>query len=150
MSPADWRRFRQRWWLRLYGPPIARDLWLIVVTILVLQSVHANGNTIDRIEREGIERRDQTCTLFETDHLQDAQRLARTYQYLDNLTPAQRREPLNQALVAQLPETEAEARSDSAPPYCDEPGAEAEKNGAEPVGLPEPDPILPERPASLP
>ena len=51
-----------------------------------------------------------------------------------------------------------QARTDVAPDFCDEPGAKAEKlwrdshgkQGAPPVGLPEPDPVVPQRPAGIP
>jgi outer membrane murein-binding lipoprotein Lpp len=103
-------------------------------------------------EAEGRERRDQQCELFERQHLDDVKQLRGTYKYLLRLPPSELRaptNPLNEAVILQLRETERAATRDSAPDFCDEPGADAERRGAEPVGLPEPDPKVPRRPAAL-
>ncbi len=92
-----------------------------------------------KLEDEGAGRRSQSCELFEAGHLADVKGLRRTYGYLAGLSTEQRAEPLNRLLLRVLPETEREARIDRAPAYCDEPR----------IGLPEPDPVLPERPAAL-
>lgn len=108
-----------------------------------------NAEAISRIDTEGVERRDQNCNILESQHLESVRGLRLTYDYLAGLTVAERQQPINRLLIAQLPQTERQARIDQAPEYCDEPGAAAEAKGAEPVGLPEPDPILPERPEAL-
>jgi hypothetical protein len=92
-----------------------------------------------KLEDEGANRRDQSCELFESAHLADVEGLRRTYGYLVELTPEQAAEPINRLLIRLLPEAEREARKDRAPEYCDEPR----------IGLPEPDPVVPERPAAL-
>lgn len=91
-------------------------------------------------KRDSRERIDQSCTLFERDHLTDVQRLRNTYRYLAQLRPSEVDQPLNRFVIRALPETEREARQDTAPRYCDEPG----------LGLPEPDPVIPQRPQNLP
>jgi hypothetical protein len=84
---------------------------------------------------DSTERRDQMCQLFEADHLADVNRLERTYRFLSS--PAARDdEALLQVALVELPELEREARVDSAPDFCDEDG----------LGLPEPDPVVPDRP----
>ena len=87
------------------------------------------------VKIESAERRDQTCNLFETDHLQDVKRLRATYRYLAGLPRDERTRPLTQAVLRSLPALEREARSDPAPQFCDETF----------VGLPEPDPVVPKR-----
>lgn len=85
---------------------------------------------------EALRVRGQVCTVFETGHLEDVTRLERTYEFLDTLR--RKREltsTLGRAILAQLPETEKTARTDSAPDFCDEPN----------LGLPEPDPVLPRK-----
>lgn len=117
------------------------------------RAAKASQRAIANVAREGRERRDQTCRLFEGQHLADVNRLKRTYTYLEHLPPTERGTTLTVAVVRQLPEIETDARVDSAPPYCDEPGEKAERlwneshgrRGAPPIGLPEPDPTLPER-----
>lgn len=98
---------------------------------------------VRRIVLEGEERRDQTCKLFETQHLADVKRLRNTYSYLGNLPVAEWGTTVTVAIVQGLRDLERDARTDSAPPYCDEPGALAEARGAKPIGLPEPDPKVP-------
>lgn len=99
----------------------------------------------DQIANEGKERRSDTCRTFEGAHLQEVRSLKSLYDYLALLTVAQRREPLNRTIAKGLPELELNARTDQdqngeyVPEYCDAPG----------VGLPEPDPKVPRRPASL-
>lgn len=107
------------------------------------------SDLIERIEREGRERRDQTCFLFETDHAADVKSLSDVYEYLDALDATERRLSINRGLIATLPDREREAGADQAPDFCDEPGADAEARGEPSVGLPEPDPVIPKRPPSL-
>jgi hypothetical protein len=102
-----------------------------------------------RIVAEGNERRHQSCLGTEREHLNNVTQLKRTYAYLVTLTPEDQASSINQAVLRQLPATEEQAHTDVAPEFCDEPGAAAEKAGAKPVGLPEPDPVVPERPAKV-
>jgi hypothetical protein len=93
-----------------------------------------------KISNEGRERRDQTCTQSEREHLVKVQELRRTYGFLTN--PKKRRllgPGLTKLVILGLPRTEREARVDPAPPFCNEPG----------IGLPEPDPVIPPRPHGL-
>lgn len=98
-----------------------------------------------RIKREANERRDQTCRVLEGQHLTNVERLKATYHYLGTLPREDYGKPLTLAVLRGLRTQEAEAREDQAPPFCDEPGVKAERAGAKPVGLPEPDPVLPKR-----
>lgn len=84
---------------------------------------------------ESRNRRDEACTISEREHLQDVDKLRRTYSYLDALTPIEVSQTINQFIIANLNEQEENARRDVAPSYCDEQG----------IGLPEPDPTLPKR-----
>jgi type II secretory pathway pseudopilin PulG len=101
-----------------------------------------------RLEMEGRDRRDQTCTLNERDHLQDVRALRRTYarlpealDFYEQIAPNEGfRQFLRSAVAADTQRLEKEARVDRAPEFCDEPG----------YGLPEPDPVIPERPEGLP
>ena len=102
-------------------------------------SYMANRENIDRIEAEGVERRDQSCDISEAKHKADVVQLERTYAYLLSLSPREKRSSINRAVLANLPNVEREARLDPAPSFCDEPG----------VGLKEPDPKIPARPPNL-
>ena len=136
--------------------------WVALAAFLILAAGQAwswkmASDAIDRVSdvqvaqiREGVERRDQICLSAEREHLNAVTRLDRTYRYLVGLTPREARTRLNEAILRQLPEIESEARTDVAPLFCDEPGERAEKAGAPPVGLPEPDPEVPQRPAGIP
>ena len=114
--------------------------------------------TQDQVAREGVERRNQVCLSAEREHKAAVDRLRRTYRYIAGLSYRQSRSNLNRAIIAQLPQVESEGRTDVAPDFCDEPGEKAEKlwfrthgkQGAPPVGLPEPDPKIPQRPAGIP
>jgi hypothetical protein len=97
-----------------------------------------------RLEREGRRRRDQACTQDERRHLDDVKRLRRTYEFLGGLPRSEWGTTLTKAIVRGLAEVERDARVDVAPRFCDEPGVEAERRGEPPVGLPEPDPVIPE------
>lgn len=146
-SGTRFRRARIRWhgpgrfqtlrlWLAFGG---WRDLWVFALTALVLFS-------IIQIEKEGRERRDQSCRIDERKQRADVQKLVQTYDFLTKLTPEQLNEArsghgdlLNRAAVANLAQTEREALEDDAAPFCDEEG----------VGLPEPDTRIPARPDVL-
>lgn len=112
-----------------------RVLYGVVVGLLALVGVvYGQGQS------EAATRIQQTCTIFETQQLDDVERLRGTYRYLSGLSEGERRESLNRAVLAQLPTVEREAGADDAPDYCDAHG----------VGLREPDPVVPCRPRSLP
>lgn len=116
------------WWQRL-----GRDVVTMFAVGLAAWSVFV-------VQGEGARRRDQTCRLFERQAATAVDRLTQTYAYLARLTPEQRREPINVAVIAQLRTTEQDAKTSAAPTYCDEAG----------VGLPEPNRRIPKRPSSLP
>jgi hypothetical protein len=119
---------------------------------------------IVQIEREGRERRDQTCTVFERQHRSDVRQLRRTYRYLRTVLPQERGTSLTRTIIRGLPQQEREAKRDNAPSFCDLPGVKAERlwregkrngvlpserQGAPPIGLREPDPRIPKRPRQL-
>lgn len=128
------------------------DLWIrdavVVAAIgLSLWSTHITQSTLSTVKatqhaqaREGAERRDQNCLIFERSQDRAVTQLRRTYEYLADLTPKQLAEPLNTAVIAGLPAEVTDAQTSDAPPYCNAPG----------VGLPEPDPLLPQPPGNLP
>ena len=119
--------------------------WVALIAALAALGSVAAG--FYRLEREQTERRNQTCTLNEGDHLQDVTELRRTYKrlpqalefYLET-APERLRPFLRNAIASDLVRLEKEARIDAAPQFCDEPG----------IGLPEPDPVIPKRPKGLP
>jgi hypothetical protein len=84
-------------------------------------------------------RSDQTCFLFESDHLADVVTLRETYKYIEALKPGERSATINKFILVNLPSQEREARADLAPTYCD----------TMDLGLPEPDPVIPKRPAKV-
>jgi len=103
-----------------------------------------NRKIIAAQTQERVARSNQSCELFETDHLQDVQQLRQTYRYLISLTPEERQEPLNRFVLINLPDAEQQALVDRAPEYCD-----GEQPNGDDIGLPEPDPKVPDRPAEL-
>lgn len=117
--------------------PVPRWVALCLVALATAWGVW----TYVTITNEGDERADQFCTQVERDHLATVKRLKQTYEFLDSVTPGKKiNDPLAR-FVAQrsLPALEEEARTDPAPPVCDEKG----------FGLPEPDPVIPDRPFDL-
>jgi hypothetical protein len=112
--------------------------------------VQQNKATNVRVAAETVERRDQLCTSLEGAHLDEVNQLRDTYRFIGELSVKEvTHDPLTRFVVLNITKTEEDARTDEAPDYCDEPGAEAEKKGAAPVGLPEPDPVVPGRPADV-
>lgn len=117
---------------------MVRWLWSRRAFFAFVVLAATNAAALFLVVNEASERRDQNCELFEADHLDDVKRLRGTYRYL--MLPVAEQEPtLTKLVFAQLPMLEREASADQAPAYCDEEG----------VGLPEPDPKVPERPEVL-
>jgi hypothetical protein len=110
--------------------------WVVAISLLLPALVVA-GFLAYGAEQKA--RRDQACAISEAKQRRDIDSLRRTYDYLLTLSPTEKRDPINRAVLAGLPRTEADARLDDAPPYCDEPG----------IGEPEPDPTIPRRPIAL-
>lgn len=117
-----------------------------------------NDRAIARINAARREARDQGCKIDERQHKEELRQLRETYKLLEAQGPeAIAADPVLSYVVANLDRQEREAKLDRAPEYCDEPGVKAERlfkrtngqQGAPPVGLPEPDPKIPERPAAL-
>lgn len=116
------------WWARWRGP---------IDDVLTIVAVGAALYAVAVTQIEGAERRDQTCTIDERTQAEDVYELRQTYDFLADPPPGQ--EGLAALILPNLPKSEADARLDDAPPFCDERG----------VGLPEPDPVLPCRPPVL-
>lgn len=113
-----------------------RDFIVVIAIALSLWSTWISHQQIDRVRAEGAERRDQTCLIFERQQKAAVDQVGQTYRYLAGLTPKQLGEPLNRAVIANLPQLVHDATTAEAPVYCDAKG----------VGLPEPDPQLPHPP----
>lgn len=123
MNEKRWHRFLRADWYR--------DVWTLLLTIVVLAAVLS-------FQHESADHRDQLCLHDERQQGYAVDRLRSTYGYLVELTAAQRREPVNQLVLRTLPGLEREAR-ERVPGFCNE----------DDVGLPEPDPVIPERPAGI-
>jgi hypothetical protein len=115
------------WRLWVHWDVWGRDLVVLVAIGLSLWSTIITQQNVSRINREGAERRDQQCVVFERQQQQDVDALDRTYKYLSGLTARDLSQALNKAVLAQLPKTIRDAEEDDAPTYCHEKG----------VGLPE-------------
>lgn len=100
---------------------------------------------IRQVEREGRQRRDQTCRGAEGQHLQEIIDLRRTYDFYANPPPEFASLLQNPLVIQNLREDVRNATHDNdrfgvfVPTYCDERG----------IGRKEPDPKLPKPPASL-
>lgn len=112
--------------------------WVVLASVTAL-AIRQNYSAIQKINQEGVERRDQSCTISERKQLTDVRQLQRVYLYLLKLSPSEARSPINMAIRQSLPIAEGEAHQDDAPDFCDEPH----------VGLPEPDQCVPPRPVAL-
>jgi hypothetical protein len=118
-----------------------RKLARFLVALYVFMFLAVAG-VVAWLEHEGDVRADGQCHIFEGDQRDEVEQLANTYEYLrqaQRLPPEKVDEQLIQFALAQLPQTIAKAEEDQAPGYCDEPD----------VGEPEPDPVLPAKPADL-
>lgn len=96
------------------------------------------------LQQQTVERQirtDQSCKLFEREHLRNVQSLEGTYSYLRQARDTGETDTLLYKLVLKnTPRTISEGETDTAPEYCDAPN----------TGLPEPDPKIPPRPKFLP
>lgn len=100
----------------------------------------ANRALAIRVAREAKIRVNESCIQSETRYNNAVQQLDNTYKYLLSLTPQERQSStLNKFIVKNLPKTEQDARDAAPPRFCDQPG----------IGLPEPNPIFPDRPKSI-
>lgn len=119
--------------------------WGMAGVLLAAITLFLSVWLIARTENEGNARRDQTCEVFEGAYAEEVRGLKDVYRFILRESPEERKSTLSQFIIAQLPRSEAEAKSDSdtrgqqVPDYCDKPG----------IGRPEPDPKVPERPKAL-
>lgn len=149
---VDMIRSRENWY---------RDVWLFVITLVVLVTVVTAGYSFDRardasisskqasedakkiaidnrnfivqINNDAAARRDESCRYFEQQEELAIRQVRRTYAFLDRLPVADRRSNLTHEIVRGLPDQYRQAQADKAPVYCDAPN----------VGLPEPGSKLP-------
>lgn len=120
----------------------------LAMTAVIVSLLTAAGTTYlwFNIVKESKERRNQTCRVFESAHKQEVDDLNGAYRYLAKAPPPEQGTTLYKLVLSNLKKLELQAKSDQdqegwiVPAYCDEPG----------VGLPEPDPKVPQRPAGLP
>lgn len=118
-----------------------RDLTMGLVVLVVLVFGYA-------VWHEGQVRQEQFCAGDEREHLQLVNQYRDTLGYLEDLrvkAPERLTDPLNQFVIARLPDTEERARTDTAPPLCDGKrwtGLPYLSHKVE-IGRPEPDPPLP-------
>jgi hypothetical protein len=122
-------------------PPLAWKVLIALGPILGAIAIFTSVLLWDTQEEEGDERRHQSCTLFESDHLADRDELVATYDFLAAIKPHERDTALVNIVVGTLPEKEREAHTDGAPDFCD--GKDQDGND---IGLEEPDPVVPCRP----
>jgi hypothetical protein len=118
---------------------LALVFYVTVVLALVLDGQHDFQGQQERFNRNALEVRSANCLRDEREHLRDVEMLRDTYAYLKQLRPDELGDGINRFIIGRLSETEARAKQDVAPPHCDDPG----------FGLPEPDPVLPKRPAGF-
>lgn len=127
------RRREDEWRIRLNRG------WLAALTILWLWLAVTVDDQVGDLKSEQEGRINATCSINERKQAKDVRSLQATYDYLIGLSSRTLKEPINQAILRAVPEAEADADIDDAPPYCDE------KN----FGEPEPDAKVPERPPAL-
>jgi hypothetical protein len=101
----------------------------MLVTALLFSSVAGQQ---DKLNAESLGRRDQNCIVFERIHQVDVIQVRSTYAYLANLSAQQLTEPINRAILAQLPTTEKRMRKSRAPAYCANPGVGLDDRKLEP------------------
>lgn len=135
---------------------MTRTRWLQLLAYLVLASVViftsartfdiASGNKValEQIKKEGEQRRDQICLGAERTYNSEVTTLKSTYRYLEELKPREVSSSINVAVLRGLPQTEDTVKTGAAPAFCDETNSDGS-----PVGLPEPNPTVPKRPAKV-
>jgi hypothetical protein len=101
----------RRWWFRENA---YRDFWLVVLSGLLVWALALQHD-------EGLNRRDQTCVVFERLHQIDVHQLRSTYRYLQGHTDPQLKQ-LNAAILRNLPALEKRVRDGKPPAYCAAPG----------------------------
>jgi hypothetical protein len=138
-------------WLRTLDAMFQKSgliICLVIATFSVViagYAVWTSSQTVHKLDQEAEIRRSQTCETFEGAYSEQIRRLENTYVFL--LLPGirQRSPDLFDFALRELPTLEQGAKSDDdpfgprVPAYCDDPN----------VGLPEPDPKVPRRPAGL-
>lgn len=112
---------------------VARDLWLLAISLLVVWSLLL-------ARQESHDRQDQLCTVLERDSEAQIIALKRTYDYVEKLTPKERGDGINVAVISNLERQRKETIAAAPPPFCD--------TGE--LGLPEPGPRLPPKPKPPP
>lgn len=139
-------RNQLRYRLRRWGPVIA---YLILACAMAyeLTQIYDVAHRADqasienralavRVATDAKARVNESCIQSETRYDNAVERLASTYRYLVALPADERQTTLNQFIIKSIPQTEQDAKDSKAPTFCDKPN----------TGLPEPNPIFPERP----
>lgn len=124
----------------LMGIGVIIALWLLVGNQRDLARIGQENR--DLILKQDVQRRDsrdQICEGDEREHRRNVEGLRLTYQYVLELDPDERNEPINKLIISQIPAAEQDAYIDQAPDFCDEKG----------IGEPEPDPTVPARPKAI-
>lgn len=137
-------------------------LRLAAFVLLAIASIYAAARTFEladenrkavaRIEVQRIDSRNQICLSDEREHKDKVNQLVRTYDYIAKLKPSDYDQTINVAVILQLPQTEKAGQTDTAPDFCDITRHVRGKDGKlhdVAVGLPEPDPVVPKRPAQV-
>lgn len=112
---------------------------IVIISLGCAFGIQQSYMTTLNLREEGKQRRSDSCVIQEREHNNRVRQLTQTYKYLQALGPKQIQDPLNQFVIRNLPQTEQQAKERTAPLYCDEPG----------VGLKEPAPKVPKRPADV-
>jgi hypothetical protein len=135
-----------RFWLTLRTiEAVFQKSGLIICLIIATFSVAIAAYAVWGIQNEADVRRSQTCESFESAYAEQIRRLENTYVFLTLPGIKERSPDLYALALRELTALETAARKDSdpfgprVPDYCDDEG----------VGLPEPDPKVPRRPADL-
>jgi hypothetical protein len=118
-----------RRWQTLVLAAIGLAAVSILVSALLFSSVAGQQ---DKLNAEGVSRRDQNCIVFERMHQVDVNQVRSTYAYLADLSPQQAAESINRAILGQLPTTEKRMRKSRAPAYCANPGVGLDDRKLEP------------------
>jgi hypothetical protein len=131
-SNTDRRRLKRKRWHILLRENWYRDVWLFLITGLVLAAILIS-------QHEARQREDQTCTLFERNYRDAVQQLQQTYDYIGGLNADDLKQSLNKAVLANIPLAERRAKNVVPPAYCN----------PDDTGLPGKNPEIPKRPKGL-